>query len=83
MAFCPPSRTFDRINSSEKMRFKRTTPSSGNFNRQEDEALVVVAKCRLIDPTCPTWRARKNYSRLCAKYPHIMTKLGLTQFSAY
>jgi hypothetical protein len=43
----------------------------------------VVAKCRLIDPTCPTWRARKNYQRLCARYPHIMTKLGLTEFSAF
>jgi hypothetical protein len=40
MAFCPPSRTFDRINSSEKMRFKRTTPSSRNLDRQKDEALV-------------------------------------------
>jgi hypothetical protein len=26
MAFCPPSRTFDRINSSERMRFKRASP---------------------------------------------------------
>ena len=43
----------------------------------------VVAKCRLIDPACPTWRARKNYARLCTKYPHIMTKLGLNEFSAF
>jgi len=43
----------------------------------------VVAKCRLIDPTCPTWRARKNYARLCARYPKIMQRLGLNQFSAF
>jgi hypothetical protein len=43
----------------------------------------VVAKCRLIDPTCPTWRAKKNYQRLCARYPEIMQRLGLNQFSAY
>jgi hypothetical protein len=43
----------------------------------------VVAKCRLIDPTCPTWRARKNYARLCARYPQIMQRLGLNEFSAF
>jgi hypothetical protein len=43
----------------------------------------VVAKCRLIDPTCPTWRARKNYARLCARYPEIMQRLGLHEFPAY
>jgi hypothetical protein len=43
----------------------------------------VVAKCRLIDPSCPTWRARKNYQRLCARYPEIMQRLGLNEFSAF
>jgi hypothetical protein len=43
----------------------------------------VIAKCRLIDPTCPTWRARKNYQRLCAKYPEIMKRLNLNEFSAF
>lgn len=28
-------------------------------------------------------RARRNYWRLCAKYPHIMRSLGLTELSVY
>jgi hypothetical protein len=43
----------------------------------------LVAHCRLIDPACPTWRARKNYQRLCVLYPQIVQKLGLNEFSAY
>jgi hypothetical protein len=43
----------------------------------------VVVKCRLIDPACPTSRARKNYQRLCARYPQIMQRLGLDEFSAF
>jgi hypothetical protein len=39
MAFCPPSRTFDRINSSERMRFKRASPATPatllSHNRQD------------------------------------------------
>ena len=29
------------------------------------------------------WRARKNYQRLCARYPSIMQRLGLNEFSVY
>jgi hypothetical protein len=43
----------------------------------------VVAKCRLVDPTCPTRRARKNYARLCTRYPEIMKRLNLNEFSAF
>jgi hypothetical protein len=35
-----------------------------------------------VDRSCPTWRARKNYARLCAKYPEIMKRLGLHESSA-
>ena len=43
----------------------------------------LIAKCSLIDPSCPPWRARKNYQWLCAKYPEIMQRLGLNEFSAF
>jgi hypothetical protein len=33
-------------------------------------------------PTVPGV-ARKNYQRLCAKYPEIMQRLGLDEFSAF
>lgn len=33
--------------------------------------------------TCPPSRARKNYWRLCAKYPEIMSKLGWDEASVY
>jgi hypothetical protein len=42
-----------------------------------------IAKYPSVDRSCPPARARKNYSRLCAKYPEIMTRIGLHQFSAY
>jgi len=44
---------------------------------------VMIAKYRFVDPSCPAWRARKNYARLCAKYPTIMQKLGYHEFSAF
>lgn len=28
-------------------------------------------------------RARRNYWRLCAKYPHVMERLGLSELSVY
>jgi hypothetical protein len=43
----------------------------------------LVSHCRLIDPACPPWRARKNYQRLCSRYPQIMQRLGLDEFSAF
>jgi hypothetical protein len=43
----------------------------------------LVATRPFVDRSCPTWRARKNYQRLCNKYPKSVSKLGLNQFSAY
>ena len=34
-------------------------------------------------PNCPASRARRNFSRLLAKYPKIAERLGLTPLSAY
>ncbi|MGD0964641.1 MAG: hypothetical protein ABSA57_12160 [Candidatus Acidiferrales bacterium] len=34
-------------------------------------------------PNCPASRARRNFSRLLAKYPQIAERLGLTPLSAY
>jgi hypothetical protein len=34
-------------------------------------------------PNCRASRARKNFSRLLAKYPHIAQRLGLDAVSAY
>ena len=42
-----------------------------------------VARCPLISPRCPTARARKNFWRLCSKYPEIMKKLGLSECAVY
>jgi hypothetical protein len=42
-----------------------------------------VAHSRLIAPSCPRIEGAEKLWRLCAKYPHIMTKLGLNEFSAF
>jgi hypothetical protein len=34
-------------------------------------------------PNCPASRARRNFARLFARYPHIAKNLGLTVLSAY
>ena len=44
---------------------------------------VLIAKHPFVDRSCPAWRARKNYARLCACYPLIMKKLGYDEFSAF
>jgi hypothetical protein len=44
---------------------------------------VLIAKHPFVDRGCPAWRARKNYGRLCARYPVIMRRLGLNEFSAF
>ena len=33
--------------------------------------------------SCPPSRARKNFWRLCARYPEIAAKLGLNEGSVY
>jgi hypothetical protein len=42
-----------------------------------------VAKCRLLDPRCPPWRARKNYWHLWRRYPEIAARLGLEEMSVF
>jgi hypothetical protein len=42
-----------------------------------------IARWCPLDRRCPPARARKNYWRLCAKYPHIMRRLGLNPASVY
>jgi len=44
---------------------------------------LLIANHPFMDRSCPTWRARKNYARLCARYPLIMKRLGLHEFSAF
>jgi hypothetical protein len=42
-----------------------------------------IGRCRLIEPSFPRARARKNYQRLFYRYREIAAKLGLHEFSAY
>jgi hypothetical protein len=44
---------------------------------------MLVALHPSLSPRCPTSRARKNYWRLCSKYPEIMKKLRLSELSVY
>jgi hypothetical protein len=43
----------------------------------------MVARYPLFDLRCPSWRARKNFWHLRARYPEIAAKLGLTELSVY
>ena len=43
----------------------------------------MIARCPLIDPSCPPSRARKNFWRLCSRYPEILAKLKLSELSVY
>jgi hypothetical protein len=42
-----------------------------------------VAKCPLIDSSCPTWRARKNFWHLWKNYPEIAARIGLNEMSCF
>lgn len=42
-----------------------------------------IARSWPLDRRCPPARARKNYWRLCARYPEIMRRLGLSELSVY
>jgi hypothetical protein len=44
---------------------------------------LLIAKYPFVDKACSSARARKNYQRLCSRYPQIMAKLGLNQWSAF
>jgi len=43
----------------------------------------MFARGLLVKATCPPARARKNFWRLCRKYPEIAAKLGLNAASVY
>lgn len=72
-------------------RLSRRKNSRMNARPQVREILIskkirhwwIVARHPLIDAACLTSRARKNYARLCTRYPHMMTRLGLDEFSLY
>jgi hypothetical protein len=38
-----------------------------------------VARCPLVNPRCPTWRARKNFWSLCRKHPEIAARLDYSE----
>jgi hypothetical protein len=42
-----------------------------------------IAKWYPIDRRCPPARARRNYWRLCARYPATMKRLRLSEASVY
>ena len=42
-----------------------------------------VARCRLVNLRCPTWRARKNFWALQRRYPDLAKRLGLTETSVF
>jgi len=44
---------------------------------------AMIARCPAIDPSCPPSRARKNYWRLCASHPDIMSKLQMSALSVF
>jgi len=44
---------------------------------------AMIARCPLIDPSCPPARARRNFWRLCASHPDIMAKLQMNMLSVF
>jgi hypothetical protein len=44
---------------------------------------ALIAKYPSIDRKCTAARARKNFWRLCQRYPAIMKRLGLSVLSVY
>jgi len=44
---------------------------------------LLVAKHPFVAPACPPARARKNYWRLCARFPEVMQRLNLNELSVY
>jgi hypothetical protein len=42
-----------------------------------------IAKYSRLDSTCLPARARRNYWRLCARYPELMRRMGLSELSVY
>jgi hypothetical protein len=44
---------------------------------------VLIAKYPFLGRGQPHVAGAKNYQRLCARYPSIMPRLGLNEFSAF
>ena len=44
---------------------------------------ALIGQHPFVDPTCPPARARRNFARLCARYPEIARRLGMSPLSAY
>jgi hypothetical protein len=42
-----------------------------------------IAQCPLLDPRCPTARARRNFWRLIKAHPQTAQRLGYTATSVY
>ncbi len=43
----------------------------------------MICQCRLIEPSFPRARARKNYWRLFLQYREIAERIGLHEWSVY
>jgi hypothetical protein len=43
----------------------------------------LIARCRLIEPSFPRARARKNYWRLFYRYREIAERIGPHEWSVY
>lgn len=50
---------------------------------QKMKRWCLVAKFPQVYPSYSRARARKNFHRLCARYPEIAAKLGLDESSVY
>jgi hypothetical protein len=68
--------TCDRRRICTKPLARRTRGSYGIYARPQVRDILIakkirrwclVAKYSLLDPSCPAWRARKNYARFCAR----------------
>jgi hypothetical protein len=44
---------------------------------------LLIAQYPFVDRTCSPGRARRNYRRLCQRYPDIMAELKLTELAVY
>jgi hypothetical protein len=43
----------------------------------------LISRHPSVNPACPPPRARKNFWRLCRKYPEVAAQLGLTELSVF
>jgi hypothetical protein len=67
----------------EETKNERTTDSQRNLDRQENAEMADDRQIPAGVHTVAHRGARKNYQRLCARYPEIMKRLNLNEFSAF